>query len=647
MNDKLEQILNKQIDYYGYMVEKNSHKLLYINNNLKDALKLHDQSYIGKNCYEVLNHLDKPCEYCIKDELEINQTSRRYLNSNVYDVCCISNESVTEIDGVATFSSTSYDITSEVNEIHSLKESSTFNNTIVDCAKTLLDRDNTNDSMETLLKIICEYYDGELALIYERNDFTKMSRVEHFYSTPNATNITKKDIEPYNFETISTWNQLLEDSTHIFLQHSCDNLNLYNYPKLFLKEEGSNLLIVPLKYKVSATKTKTLGVIEVKDIKQNLDNFQLLTTISAFVVNNMNIIMSNKELKEKVEALSSISSVNLVIRNCVETLMVDNNSMAVDGLLMTISNHFGADGTYILQKDDSNANSLVKDHILSSTNSPVYDNLCELTFNQLDTWYNNFEYRGLAYFTNVVNNLPIISNEVQILTDNNINSFALTTIGTSDNVSGMLFLCNPTQNTNDLGLLNTVTMFLVNYISRHKLVQDLEYLSYTDELTGLYNRNYYMNCIEKLRHAPNKPIAVIFADVNGLKRANDNFGHELGDTLIKWCGNFFRRLGCDLVFRIGGDEFICFFENITEQEFQDKVDDINEHLYNYGDVHVSIGHIWSSSSRDIDELIKESDKLMYEQKQKYYANKRNDRRATVEELNDFQRSIINLRSELS
>lgn len=653
MNTKFEQILNKQIAYFGYMVDSNSYELLYVNENLKTALSLHDDSFIGKDCYEILNGETKPCSHCIKNKLKLNETKTRHRHSDIYEISCISKESISMIDGKSVFVSTNYDITKEVNQINSLKQSTNHNDTIIRCAKTLFDRDNVNDAMTALLQIICEFYDGELSLLYQRDYNTGMSGVEHFYCADDLTKIHKEDIKTFDFREIPSWTQCLHESTHIFLKASDDNLHLYNYPDIFLKEENSNLLIVPLK-----DKNRVLGVIEVKDIKQNLDNFELLIMISAFVVNNMNIIESNNqiiksknELEQTVSALFIRNSFNQVILDCVKTLMDDkDNTLAVARLLDTISAHFGAEGTYILQRDELNSDMFYKEHVFNSADSPIYNGLCNIRANEMDVWYNNFEYKGLAFFGSAVDNLKSIcknENDIKVLSDNKIDSFAITPVIKNNVVSGYVFLCNPTQNTNDMSLLNIVTAFLINHITKHELVKDLEFLSYTDKLTGLYNRNYYMNCIENFKNSPDQPIGIIFADVNGLKRANDNFGHELGDTLIQWCGNFFRKLGGDQVFRIGGDEFICFFEDISYDDFEEKVDCINENLYNYGDVHVSIGHIWSDTSSDIDDLIKESDKLMYEQKQKYYANKKNDRRATAEELHDFQRSIINLRSELS
>ncbi len=645
MNNKLEQIFNKQIDYLGYMVNATSHELVYLNENLKNKLNIIDESYIGKNCYEVIQKSNTPCSYCIKNELTISTTNSSYKHNNLHNLSFSTRESLENINGNLTFVSTSYDITSEFNKIDALQNDTNSSNTVIECAKTLLNRDNIDDTMTRLLQIICQYYDAELSLLYERNYSTKISKVEYFYCTPEVQQISKDDIKSFNFEDIPAWTQSLQETSYIFLKSTDENLHLYNYPDIFLKDDNSNLVIVPLKHN-----SKVLGAIEVKDVKKNMDNFDLLAIISAFVVNNMDIVASKNELEQTVSALFIRNSFNQVILDCVKTLM-DNkeDTLAVERLLFTVSTHFSADGTFILQRKDKEQPTFDKIHTFSFNDSEVFNNLCDISFDEMLKWYNNFEYKGLAYFSDAVNNIATLSPdtpELEILKDNNIKSFAINPIIKDDTITGFVFLYNLTQNTNDMSLLSIVTAFLINHIIKNELVQNLEFLSYTDKLTGLYNRNYYMNFVDNLRKTPKHPIGIIFADVNGLKRANDNFGHELGDTLIQWCGNFFRKLGGEFVFRIGGDEFICFFDGIDEDEFYAKVDKINEKLYSYGDVHVSIGHIWKDDSTNIDDLIKESDELMYKQKQEYYANKKNDRRARSQELNDFQRSIINLRQEL-
>ena len=100
------------------------------------------------------------------------------------------------------------------------------------------------------------------------------------------------------------------------------------------------------------------------------------------------------------------------------------------------------------------------------------------------------------------------------------------------------------------GIIRDVTI-------RKKTEKKLQYLSFHDSLTGLYNRAYFQEELERLNHKRQLPISYIIGDVNGLKLVNDAIGHYAGDKLLITVANllkkFFRTE--DVVARWGGDEF--------------------------------------------------------------------------------------------
>ena len=111
--------------------------------------------------------------------------------------------------------------------------------------------------------------------------------------------------------------------------------------------------------------------------------------------------------------------------------------------------------------------------------------------------------------------------------------------------------------------------------------QEQEYilkLTYKDQLTGLYNRRYYEEQIEKLSGSEFLPLAIIMIDVNGLKLTNDAFGHHIGDELLKKVAK--NLISCDskggFACRVGGDEFLMVFPNTDEKEAEYLVDKLYE-----------------------------------------------------------------------
>jgi len=97
--------------------------------------------------------------------------------------------------------------------------------------------------------------------------------------------------------------------------------------------------------------------------------------------------------------------------------------------------------------------------------------------------------------------------------------------------------------------------------SKKKSEEKILYLSYRDQLTGLYNRRFYDEELSRINTSRNLPITIALGDVNGLKLTNDAFGHVFGDNLLKKIASIFQK-ECrseDIIARIGGDEFVFIF----------------------------------------------------------------------------------------
>ncbi|NSW76732.1 MAG: GGDEF domain-containing protein [Candidatus Atribacteria bacterium] len=165
---------------------------------------------------------------------------------------------------------------------------------------------------------------------------------------------------------------------------------------------------------------------------------------------------------------------------------------------------------------------------------------------------------------------------------------------------------------------------------KEQRMQELEHLSLTDELTGLYNRRGFFALAEHqllVAQREGKSVGVLLADFDGLKRINDTFGHGAGDLALSEFGQLlqkaFRR--SDILARIGGDEFVAFFTDINEAEIQKLlyrlwklVDAWNTDSQLPYSLDFSAGWAISHSSRvrEVRELLTLADSRMYEKKRR-------------------------------
>jgi diguanylate cyclase (GGDEF)-like protein/PAS domain S-box-containing protein/putative nucleotidyltransferase with HDIG domain len=98
---------------------------------------------------------------------------------------------------------------------------------------------------------------------------------------------------------------------------------------------------------------------------------------------------------------------------------------------------------------------------------------------------------------------------------------------------------------------------------RKKTESELLYLSYHDSLTGLHNRRYFEDKLKELNQGKYFPITIAMADINGLKRINDSYGHAQGDNVLVSVARTFQQCcrDVDIIARLGGDEFGFIFPN--------------------------------------------------------------------------------------
>jgi len=162
-----------------------------------------------------------------------------------------------------------------------------------------------------------------------------------------------------------------------------------------------------------------------------------------------------------------------------------------------------------------------------------------------------------------------------------------------------------------------------------ELMSQLELLSISDGLTGLYNKRHFdAKIFEEVRraHRQSHDLFLTVIDVDNLKKMNDKYGHLAGDKLLKSVGDIIKhciRENVDWPFRYGGDEFCVILTQVTRDQAistsERVIESFNEKKLPLTGLSIGLAQFVRSQDakwkEDIDDLVKRSDMALYKAKQ--------------------------------
>ena len=169
--------------------------------------------------------------------------------------------------------------------------------------------------------------------------------------------------------------------------------------------------------------------------------------------------------------------------------------------------------------------------------------------------------------------------------------------------------------------MELVTYFVSSSVASVQLVSRLKLLSSVDMLTGVLNRNEMNERIDRIVSGEDhiRNLGIVFADINGLKRVNDDQGHFSGDQLLKRAAEILREVfrRCD-IYRAGGDEFMIIVPDTSEKELADLCTELKGNGLGFGESCFAAGTCYVSDSQDIRKAMHTADERMYADKASFY-----------------------------
>jgi len=309
-----------------------------------------------------------------------------------------------------------------------------------------------------------------------------------------------------------------------------------------------------------------------------------------------------------------------IVLNCIKMMHSSADiDVSIFNTLKVMGKYLNGERTYIFELSDNNTLNNTYEWCAEGVEAEK-EMLQDVPVEDLARWISVFNRGSNIIIENVDELKEINEKEYMTLYSQNIHSLVVIPIMENGVFHGFFGVDNPPaeriQNITDI--LNILSYFFLEILQRRKLMEKLQKLSYFDTLTGALNRNAFIRDIEKPQRIA-KQLGVVFVDVNGLKEVNDNFGHMAGDELIINTFNKIKKVFKNgLKYRTGGDEFIVFCRNETEEVFAKKVVELKTNLQSGNGNIAAVGANWISSTDNINKSIKMAEINMYKDKEKFY-----------------------------
>lgn len=323
----------------------------------------------------------------------------------------------------------------------------------------------------------------------------------------------------------------------------------------------------------------------------------------------------SERTKEQIRQRLEIAT---MLNSCVGKLNSDTDiDVGINNLLATVNDYFQADRTYVFEIDpDRDVLINTFESICGQEVSAQMDNLQEVPVSVIEVWMQNFRQGHSYYMSDLEQERGQPSYEM--LKAQQVWRLLAVPLMKGGAVVGFLGVDNPRAHYDDATLLASIQFFVTNSLDRKKQQAYLEKLSYRDMLTGLYNRNRYIERLEAYKQVQDQQIGAIYIDLNGLKRVNDEQGHRAGDELIVRAAGTIAGIFAEDAYRVGGDEFVVILLDVSREEFARKTEQLRRQMQE-NSVDASIGGVWQASTENLEDLLRLADENMYREKKRYYS----------------------------
>lgn len=351
-----------------------------------------------------------------------------------------------------------------------------------------------------------------------------------------------------------------------------------------------------------------------------IDGIPVIYVVYSDINKLMNI---QNKLKEEHKKLDKILSLEEITIECIKELYkFQNLNEKFPDILGKLVKSMCADRISLIKNEKDSFS--VTYTCSKSKEIKHLKNGTHLYLTLLDEWKKEFQKGNSVTIKNIKDFKNVSLDLLNLLIQYNVESMIISPIILDNKIHSYIVLDNPSEIILErFSIIETISYFISVALENEKLNNILVYNSYYDNLTGLFNRNKYLDDIKKLSSKDEK-IGILFMDINGLKSINDLYGHLHGDDILKEAADILQATFIQSnIYRIGGDEYVVLALDMEREIFEEKAKEVKQRLFLSKECKGAIGYKWFNVCKDIEKEIIEVDKNMYDDKKEYYRHNQN------------------------
>lgn len=318
-----------------------------------------------------------------------------------------------------------------------------------------------------------------------------------------------------------------------------------------------------------------------------IDNYDFILRIGLFILVFYLSLYVNRIYVARLKEIAyqvSFQKINSEISSGFINMNQENFQEKVESLLAEMGLFFHADRTYVFSINQEKQTVTYSHEWCAKGISREVETIKEVPVEVFSWWLGELEREGQVYIMDVGNMPPESLEEQTHLLRQNVKSLIAVPLQGKENLQGFIGIDAVNKEANwtyeDIKLLKILANLLSSGLTKIKVEEEVAFLAYYDQLTGLPNRSLFEKRLTKRINKGNgvkKPFSLIFIDLDSFKMVNDTIGHRGGDLLLTDVADRIQELFGETttIARFGGDEFLILLDSMESQEqVKRKVDEL-------------------------------------------------------------------------